>query len=98
MALRFKPGGVGEYFEGGLWNGKVTTVHSTTCSHCQHPTEFPSMKRMMEFVDVCRGCMKLICLDCSGKPCTPYEKEAERLEAMARLQRKVEQQGVWRCY
>ncbi len=95
--LRFKAGGVGQYFEGGRWDGALVEVHSSSCSHCQALTEYPSQKRMMEFVEVCRGCMRLICLGCAGKPCRPFEKEAERQEEVARLERRL-QIGAWRCY
>lgn len=97
---RIKPGGVGEYFDGPVGDPGRTvlvTVHVSTCAHCQHQTEFPSRKRMMEFVDVCRGCMQLICLGCVGKPCTPFEKEAERQEREDRLRRRIES-GGWGCY
>ncbi len=97
VQLRFKGGGVGQYFEGEGWTGKLTEVHVSTCSHCQHQTEYPSQKRMLEFVDICRGCMRLICLECCGKPCRPFEQEAERQELEARIQRKVHM-GMWRCY
>jgi len=54
-------------------------------------------------VDVCRGCMKLICLQCAGKPCRPAEKEVERQEAEYRLAQKIGLPAVfidakWRCY
>lgn len=90
---RIKPGGVAEYFE----PLGVTTVHCSTCAHCQHHTEFPSMRTMHEYVDVCRSCMKLICLGCAGKPCRPWEKEMERQETEARLAAKVRSQA-WGCY
>lgn len=95
--INFKAGGVGQYFEGGNFDGRVTEVYASSCSHCRSITEFPSAKSMMEYVEVCRGCMKLICLRCHGKPCTPAEKEAERQEREAALARRLEQQG-WRCY
>jgi len=95
--LRFKAGAVGQYFDGPLHNGRMVEVHSSTCSHCQAQTEFPSQKRMMEFVDVCRGCMKLICLRCVGKPCRPFEAEAERIEREHRLQQRIAA-AAWRCY
>jgi hypothetical protein len=90
---RIKPGSMGEYFtpEG------ITTVHSSTCAHCQRGTEFPSLKRMMDYVEICRGCMRLICLECAGKPCRPYEKECERLENEAYIQSQVEKER-WGCY
>ncbi len=91
---RIKPGGVAQYFDPVLG---VTEVHCSTCRHCQKHTEFPSLRVMFEYVDICRGCMKLICLECAGKPCRPYEKEAERQEAEARIAAKVEAQR-WGCY
>ncbi len=36
---------------------------------------------MFEYIDICRNCMELICLDCSGKPCTPLEKTLDRMES-----------------
>lgn len=85
MPLRFKPGGVGQYFDP---EHACVEVHSSTCSHCQNMTEFPSMRRMMEFVEICRGCMKLICLECADKPCVTYLKKVEIEEAVfARNQR-----------
>lgn len=96
--LRFKAGGIGQYFEGAIGDRVlVREVHASTCSHCQAQTEYPSQKRMMEFVDICRGCMRLICLGCVGQPCRPFEAEAERQEAVARLERRL-QIGAWRCY
>lgn|SRR5579864_277683 len=94
---RLKAGGVGEYFEGPLWQGKVTTVHESTCAHCAHITEFPSRRTMFDYVDVCRGCMQLICLGCVGKPCVPQEAECERLEKEDRLKKRIEQLS-WGCY
>lgn len=94
---RLKPGGVGMYFEGPMWTGKVREVHSSTCNHCGHPTEFESMRTMMEHVDLCYGCMRLICLGCVGKPCVPQEMACERVEREARLRHKLEQ-DAWGCY
>lgn len=98
MALiNFKAGGVGQYFENGNHTGLVTEVYASTCSHCGRITEFPSARTMMEHVEICRGCMRLICLACYGKGCRPFEKEAERQEAEARLQQRLQQQA-WSCY
>jgi len=94
---RFKPGSIGQYFEGPQWDGKCVEVYSSVCAHCQHPTEFLSMKKMRDYVDICRGCMRLICEKCAAGPCRPFEQEAERQEREARLQARVEAQG-WRCY
>lgn len=98
MALiNFKAGGVGQYFEGPGFTGRVTEVYSSTCSHCTKLTEFSSAKTMMDHVEMCRGCMRLICLECYGKPCTPAEKEAERVEKEEALRRRLRQQA-WGCY
>lgn len=95
--LRFEPGSVGQYFEGPLGSGVlIREVYHSTCSHCQTGTEFPSKRTMMEHVEICRGCMRLICLNCYGKPCTPAEKEAERIEREARLRARIEG-GGFRC-
>lgn len=95
--LRFKAGAIGQYFDEAGWGGKLVEVHSSVCSHCQKMTEYPSQKRMMEFVDICRGCMKLICLECLGKPCLPAEKRAEFEEEAARIQARIAR-GAWGCY
>lgn len=95
-----KPGGVGEYFDGPYRDpGRIVikTMYSSTCAHCTSMTEFPSMRTMHEHVEVCRGCMRLICLACSGKPCRPAEKEMERQETEMRLHQRLERER-WRCY
>jgi hypothetical protein len=76
-----RAGGLGEYFNP---DGTITEVYSSTCSHCQHVTEFPNRRKMFEHVDVCRGCMKLICLGCAGKPCVTWLKKCDIEEAVAR--------------
>jgi len=73
-----KPGGVGQLFCDGLL---VEEVATSTCAHCANITDIPSRKKMMDHVDVCRNCMRLICLKCVGKPCTPFEKTIDRIEA-----------------
>lgn len=52
---------------------------------------------MFDHVDICRGCMHLICLKCVGKGCRPYEKEAERQEHEFKLRSRIHMQG-WSCY
>jgi hypothetical protein len=84
--LRFRPGGIAEEWDA---YGNVTEMHTSTCSHCQHITNVPSLRRLHEVTDICRQCMKLICLECVGKPCIPFEKEAERQEARGRFLRDI---------
>lgn len=92
--LRLRPGGINIYSHPEF--GEVES-HSSTCSHCQHITDFESRRRMMDHVDFCRSCMKLICLPCVGRPCIPYEKQAEIEEAADRLRARIHQQA-WKCY
>lgn len=82
--MAVNPGGVGFYFtpEGG-----TVEVHASTCAHCQRITEFPSRRRMMEHVEICRSCMRLICLECHGKSCQPALRKIEIEEAVARRRR-----------
>ena len=73
-----KPGSIGQLFMPGE---STLEVHSSTCAHCQYITEIPSMRKMHEHVDVCRNCMKLICLRCAGKPCFPWMKIVDYMES-----------------
>lgn len=86
MPSRIKPGGMSQVF---TCNG-IEEFHSSTCSHCQKITDFPSIRKMHEYVDVCRGCMKLICLGCSGKPCITWLKQCEIEEALWRRRCRME--------
>lgn len=93
----FEPGGVGQYFDGPIGSGVlVREVYHVTCAHCDSGTEFASKRTMMDHVEICRGCMRLICLGCYGKPCRPKEKEVERIEAEIRLRARIEG-GGFRC-
>lgn len=87
-------GAFGAYFLDGRL---VREVHASTCSHCAAITEFPSRREMLDHVDICRGCMRLICLGCVGKPCRPFEREAERVEREARLRALYGEPPGWRC-
>ncbi len=71
-----KPGGISQF-----WSPEgLVEVHTSTCAHCQHITDIPSKRKMFEYVDICRQCMKLICLHCADKPCTPWIKQVEEAE------------------
>jgi hypothetical protein len=72
-----KPGGV--VF---ICDGVTTTeLYSSKCQHCGVYTEgIPSQRKMMEYIDFCRVCMKFVCLKCAGGPCTPLIKKIEQQE------------------
>lgn len=76
MSARIKPGGVGLAFG----PDAVVEVETSTCAHCQRITDIPSRRQMQNVVDVCRNCMRLICDECAGKPCTPIMKKIEAME------------------
>jgi len=88
--LNFRPGGIGQSFDEPGFTGRCVEVHTSTCAHCQAITEFPSMRKMHEHVDICRSCMKLVCLSCAGLPCMPYEAQATREEKMASIKARIE--------
>ena len=94
--LMVKPGGINTYFDPVL--GEVET-HSSTCRHCQHITDFPSRRVMMDHVDLCRSCMELVCREpeCQQRGCVPYEKQAEMEEKAFYLKSRIHMIG-WKCY
>ena len=94
--LLTKPGGINILSDPVF--GDVET-HSSTCRHCQHVTDFPSRRVMMDYVDVCRKCMELVCLlpECQAKGCIPWEKQCEQQEAAWEIQKRIHMQA-WRCY
>jgi hypothetical protein len=98
--IHFKAGGVGQYFDGQIGDAGrelVREVHASTCSHCAAVTEYASQRDMMDYVEICRGCMRLICLNCASKPCDPAEAKAERQELAERLRHRAHI-DAWRCY
>jgi hypothetical protein len=80
--MPLRPGGVGIYTDP---DGRQTETHCSTCAHCQRISEFPSLRVMHEHVDICRSCMRLVCRDCAGRPCRPWELEMEKQEARYRF-------------
>ncbi len=58
-----------------------------TCNHCQQLVHVRPNKRIEEVGDICRGCMKVICLNCAGRGCTPFLKQLDIMEARARARR-----------
>jgi hypothetical protein len=78
--LPLKPGGIGQYFTP---TGRMTEVATSTCAHCSSITDIPDPKKLHEHTDVCRLCMRLICLKCAGKPCIPWMKRVEQAEEKA---------------
>ena len=72
-----KFGGVSQYFNS---DGSVIECGTRKCSHCSKQVEIPNLRRMTDYMDFCRCCMRTICLECYGKPCTPELKRIEEAE------------------
>lgn len=94
--LMVRPGGINFYNDP---SGRLIESHSSTCRHCQHITDFPNRKEMMDYVDLCFKCMELICREpeCVKRGCVPYEKQMEQAETERMIRDRIHMQA-WRCY
>jgi hypothetical protein len=87
-----RAGGIAEYQD--VLGERI--AYTSTCSHCQRITEASTARELRDRTNICRGCMKLICIPCGNKPCFPWEKNCEHQEREY-LKRRIEQAG-WGCY
>lgn len=74
-----KPGGVGIY----TCDGVSVEIATKKCGHCQHMVDIPKPREIHSYMDFCRNCFVMICIECSGKPCVPLLKRIEDAEAKA---------------
>lgn len=51
-----------------------------TCAHCQRVQQVKPLAKSHESPGRCFACDKLICQQCLGKGCTPFEKKLEEYE------------------
>lgn len=65
-------------------SGGVEEYDSFTCGHCQHIVHVPPMTDPANIGGLCKACMKMICPNCLGKDCIPWEKQMEIMEAQHR--------------
>lgn len=61
-----------------------------TCFHCQYVTQVKPMSDPAAAGGFCRVCMKLICKNCVGKSCTPFEKKIQAMEEKYYRRRQLE--------
>lgn len=65
----------------------VTSPESTrecdtfTCAHCQRIVFVPVKQKPEDMGGLCRICDGLVCPQCVGKGCTPWEEAMRRIEA-----------------
>ena len=76
----FRPGGYGVIYEP---NGKQTEHDTFTCCHCQRVTRVPPKANPDDFGDFCRNCMRMVCVHCAGKECTPFKKKLDEANERA---------------
>lgn len=69
--------------------GRVTTLATTTCCHCNAVTIIEQGAKPDDCGGFCRLCMAPTCRNCAGKSCTPFERRLEEYEARGRLLRSM---------
>lgn len=75
-----KPGGYGIITEA---DGSIVEHDTFTCCHCQRVTRVPPKAPPDQFGDFCRNCMRMVCVQCAGKPCTPFQKKLDEANERA---------------
>lgn len=79
--------------------GVLTSPHAPTreldtctCKHCNRVFVVRSSAPAIpaEVGGWCGLCARMICGRCAGKPCVPFERQLEQMEARGRLLRQVE--------
>lgn len=59
----------------------TTELDSFGCKHCGRITHVRARQDPAELGGLCKICMGLICSQCVGNGCDPFEKKLERWEA-----------------
>lgn len=62
-------------------NGNTQEGESFTCFHCQKIVIIPPKSRPEDMGGLCYLCYRLVCPNCVGKDCDPFEEKRKRLEA-----------------
>jgi hypothetical protein len=76
--------GLGTLFEPFGRNKELATF---TCGHCQNIRHVKPYCDPADLGGLCKICMNVICEQCVGGPCDPFEKKIERMEARGRALR-----------
>lgn len=66
--------------------GSMYEVDTFRCEHCGGVVHVPA-KADVNFVGMCRNCMKPICQKCSAQPCIPFERKLVEAEERGRTLR-----------
>lgn len=65
--------------------GRTIETDAFTCKHCQKIVPIKPMCDPADMGGRCFQCDALICSDCVGKGCMPFEKKLEQMERRAKL-------------
>jgi hypothetical protein len=71
----------------------VAEADTFTCRHCQRVRLVRPKERPEDLGGLCRVCMGLVCPDCAGGACVPFERRLEMAEARGRLFRDIAIEG-----
>ena len=58
----------------------VTEIDTFTCFHCQRVIKVAPRQDPYSLGGLCYSCNKLICDQCVGKGCAPFEKQIKEME------------------
>lgn len=78
------PGG---YLIGHCEDGRIAECDTFTCAHCQRVTFVKPKQKPEDVGGLCKICMGLICPQCTGQGCVPFERTLEAQEARGRMLR-----------
>lgn len=92
-AGRKRPGGYAHWTNGAIGVPDLE-LDTFTCRHCNTVVAVQPFQDPAEAGGWCFNCSALICKDCAGKDCRPFERELERIEKIERLERQI--QGYYR--
>ncbi|MBV8755400.1 MAG: hypothetical protein JO328_21310 [Hyphomicrobiales bacterium] len=70
-------------------DGAAREFDTFTCAHCNRITHVPARVRAEDIGGLCKQCMGLVCPACVGKPCVPFLKRLEQMEAKARFRTEI---------
>lgn len=73
-----RPGGYAIETNG---DGSLVESDTFTCGHCNKIQRVKPMSRPEDIGGLCKQCMTLICTECLGGQCDPFEEKLRRHEA-----------------
>jgi len=71
-------------------DGKVEEGETFTCYHCNCLVMIKPKERPEDIGGFCTICTKLVCSQCVGKGCDPFEEKRRRIEASYHARRSYE--------